>query len=148
MPTVHKLGDDSPCWYDDQVSFMSDIESPRRIPIHLNYHASSNFQPHDIYPYNMSHNDPFLQLPPLESPKMPQSSMTSNSIMPYGHNCNLRPSSLNQEQILYSQPLDSTYGSNIESNQVADQATDWRVLDKFVASQLSPDSHAGGRIPD
>ncbi|KAJ8449374.1 LOW QUALITY PROTEIN: hypothetical protein Cgig2_002506 [Carnegiea gigantea] len=145
MSTIGKLGDDSPCWYNDQVSFMSDIDSPRRIPIHLNYHASSNFHHHNIYPYNIPHNDPFLQLPPLESPKIPQSSMSSTSTMPYGHNGNLRHLPLNQDQIIHSQPLDSAYGSNIESNLVPDQVTDWRVLDKFVASQLSQDDHGPSR---
>lgn len=143
MPTVRRLGDDTPCWYDDQMTFMHDMESPRRISLNPNYHPPNNYHHHNnhIYHckqelelpnYNISHHDPFLQLPQLESPKMP-----------FGQNGNFPSSSLAQDhQILHSQPLDSMYGSNNASDQVVDEVTDWRVLDKFVASQLSHDDHA------
>ncbi|KMT12553.1 hypothetical protein BVRB_5g097990 isoform B [Beta vulgaris subsp. vulgaris] len=150
MATVRKL-DGSPCWYDDQVSFMHDMDSPRRIPHHPNYHApNNNFHNHNMYPckqeleippYNMSHHDQFLQLPQLESPKMPQASVQNcSSIQPYGSSMNMHSSSmLTQDQIIHSQPLNSIYGNNFGG--VVDQVTDWRVLDKFVASQLSQDEH-------
>ena len=151
MATIHKLGDDSPCWYDDQVSFMPDMDSPRRISHHHHpsYHPH-NFHPHHIYhckqelelpSYNISHHDPFLQLPQLESPKMPQASMSCSSMAPYGQNANLQSSTLAQNQLIHSQPLDSMFGNTNGSDQVVDQVTDWRVLDKFVASQLSQDEH-------
>jgi len=60
---------------------------------------------------------------------------------PYGQNANLQSSTLAQNQLIHSQPLDSMFGNTNGSDQVVDQVTDWRVLDKFVASQLSQDEH-------
>lgn len=132
MPTVRKMGDyDSPCWYDDQVSFMQDLDSPRRIP-----------QPYPQYghhypckqelelQYNMAahSHDPFLQLPQLESPKIPQ----SGGSVAYTGGISLQ----SQEEQMQHQNLSSMYGNN-SNVQGDDQVTDWRVLDKFVASQLS-----------
>ncbi|KAI9174895.1 hypothetical protein LWI28_024280 [Acer negundo] len=167
MPTMRKMGDyESPCWYDDQVSFMADIDSPRRIPqpytsYHLHYPCKQEL---DRLQYNiniMSHphgtaGDPFLQLPQLESPKVPQSasaSVSCNSAIPYGsydrNNGNnggstLQSSTLTQEDQHTpqhgnnnQQDLNSSLYSNNINEQAVDQVTDWRVLDKFVASQLS-----------
>ncbi|CAO2827284.1 unnamed protein product [Amaranthus hypochondriacus] len=122
MQTIRKL-DDSPCWYNDQLSFMP------------NYHhtQNNNFHHHQMYPCKqdleiVSHNDTFLQLPQLESPKMPQTSTTcTNSNVPLS-------SIFNQEQILRS-----IYENNCGSEQDIDQVTDWKALDKFVASQFSGD---------
>ncbi|GKV38095.1 hypothetical protein SLEP1_g46041 [Rubroshorea leprosula] len=142
MTTVQKMGEyDSPCWYDDQVSFMQELDSPRRI-------TQPYTQYHHLYPckqelelqYNLSH-DAFLQLPQLESPKVPQSgtrSLSCNSVVPYAGST--LQSSLSQEQHLmqqagHHQNLNSVYGNS--NDQAVDQVTDWRVLDKFVASQLS-----------
>ncbi|KAI3453597.1 hypothetical protein Pfo_010260 [Paulownia fortunei] len=69
--------------------------------------------------YNMP-NDAFLQLPNLESPKVQQS---TGSHM----------------QEISDQIHHNTFYSNTTNEQAADQVTDWRVLDKFVASQLSQD---------
>ncbi|CBI31879.3 unnamed protein product, partial [Vitis vinifera] len=113
MATMRKVGEHgSPCWYDDQVSFMPDLDSPRRIsqPYTSFQHHYSCKQELEL-PYNMPH-DPYLQLPQLESPKLPH----------------------------YQQNMSSLYSSNNE--QAVDQVTDWRVLDKFVASQLSHDQDA------
>ncbi|XP_060207273.1 NAC domain-containing protein 7-like [Lycium barbarum] len=113
---------ESLCWYnDDQLvsNFMPDFDSPRRnfpnpynppVYQHPNPHYSSNIM-------QQPHNDAFLQLPQLESPKIPQS---------YGNNI------INQ---IIAQPNSSIYNNNYD--QAVDQVTDWRVLDKFVASQLS-----------
>lgn len=145
MPTMRKIGDyDSPCWYDDQVSFMPELDSPRRIsqsytsyPQHYPCKQELELQ------YNMPH-DPFLQLPQLESPKVPQSAATAscNSVIPYCYDRNngstLQSSTLTQEEHMqqsHQQNLNSFYNTN--SEQAVDQVTDWRVLDKFVASQLS-----------
>ncbi|KAK1272678.1 NAC domain-containing protein 7 [Acorus gramineus] len=99
-----------PSWYDEQVHFIPDIDSPYRvIP-----------QPSDsLYPYtckqelDISHHihyhqtlhDPCLHLPQLGSPKPPQ--------------------------------IISMYPSSSSADQAVDQVIDWRVFDKFVASQLS-----------
>ncbi|KAF2313119.1 hypothetical protein GH714_009373 [Hevea brasiliensis] len=145
MPTMRKVGEyDSPCWYDDQVSFMPELDSPRRITqtyasyLH-HYPCKQEFE----LQYNMPH-DPFLQLPQLESPKVPQSAASANcnSVVPYvvydrNNGSTLQSSTLTQEEQVqqHHQNLNSLYHNNGE--QAVDQVTDWRVLDKFVASQLS-----------
>ncbi|XP_020227686.1 NAC domain-containing protein 7 [Cajanus cajan] len=148
MATMQKVGeyDQSPCWYDDQVSFMQDLESPRRISQpYASYHQHQPCKPELMeLQYNIPH-DAFLQLPQLESPKVTQSaaSLSCSSVVPYGYENNnngstLQFSSLTQEeQIQYFHQQNnnhSLYGSN---DHAVDQVTDWRVLHKFVASQLS-----------
>uniref|UniRef100_A0A2N9ECQ0 NAC domain-containing protein n=1 Tax=Fagus sylvatica TaxID=28930 RepID=A0A2N9ECQ0_FAGSY len=148
MTAVRKMGEyDSPCWYDDQVSFMPELESPRRVS-----HPFTSYHHH--YPckqelelqYHMPHDPNFLQLPQLESPKVPQSgtSQSCNSVVPYGFDRNstgsaLQSSTLTQEEQIQQSHLSSFYSNN---EQAVDQVTDWRVLDKFVASQLSHDQDA------
>ncbi|XP_057513255.1 NAC domain-containing protein 7-like [Actinidia eriantha] len=117
---------DSPCWYEDQVSFMPDFDSPRPMP----HPYSTSYHPHysckrelELH-FNVPH-DPFLQLPQLESP----------SVARLQEDQSLKQS-INQHNI------DSICGSN---EQAVDQLTDWRVLDKFVASQLSQEDEFKGR---
>ncbi|XP_038687321.1 NAC domain-containing protein 7-like [Tripterygium wilfordii] len=156
MTTVRKMSEyDSPCWYDDQLSFMpTDGESPRRI----SQLYTSPYNPHP-YPgckqeldhqlhhhhphqhYNIPpqhHHDPFLQLPQLESPKLPQSAASVS--VPYG---NSTLTSTQDDQQL-QQNLSSIYSNNNNNNgdQAVDQVTDWRVLDKFVASQFNHGDHS------
>ncbi|XP_048319643.1 NAC domain-containing protein 7 [Ziziphus jujuba] len=151
MTTVRKMGDyESPCWYDDQVSFMpGELESPRRISHpYTSYHHHYACKQELELQFNMP-PDPFLQLPQLESPKVPQSagSVTCNSVVvpSYGFDRNnnnnnngstMQSSTLTQEEQL-QQNMNSIY-----NEQAVDQVTDWRVLDKFVASQLSHDQDA------
>ena len=152
VTAMRKVGEyESPCWYDDQLPFMQDLESPRRIshPYASFHHHQLPCKPelHDQLQYNMPH-DAFLQLPQLESPKVPPQSAASlscSSVVPYGYDNNnngstFQFSSLTQEEQLqqhcHQQNVHSIYGSN---DQAVDQVTDWRVLDKFVASQLSHD---------
>ncbi|KAJ8767670.1 hypothetical protein K2173_018228 [Erythroxylum novogranatense] len=149
MPTLRKVGDyDSPCWYDDQVSiFMAENDSPRQFNsqpyvsyIHQNYPCKQEID--QLHQYNMPH-DLFLQLPQLESPKVPQEPTANcGSLSRYGYDrtngSNIHSSTLTQEEPLpqgHQQNLNSIYISN--GDQSVDQVTDWRVLDKFVASQLS-----------
>ncbi|KAE8055975.1 hypothetical protein FH972_012778 [Carpinus fangiana] len=118
MAAVRKVGDqyESACWYDEQVSFMPELDSPGPF---TSYHYQCKQEPE--FQYNMPNN--FLQLPQLESPKIiPQ------SLLPYGSSA-LQCSTLTQEE-----QMNSFYTT---SEQAVDQVTDWRVLDKFVASQLS-----------
>ncbi|KAJ6705732.1 putative proteinC DOMAIN-CONTAINING PROTEIN 7-LIKE [Salix purpurea] len=152
MPTMRKVNDyDSPCWYDDQVSFMPEIDSPRRIsqPYASYLHHYTCKQELELS-YNVPH-DPFLQLPQLESPKV-QSGATasSNSAIAYAYDrtngSTLQSSTLTQEeqmQQFHQQNLNSFYSNN-NSEQAVDQVTDWRVLDKFVASQLSHEDESKG----
>ncbi|GAV75606.1 NAM domain-containing protein [Cephalotus follicularis] len=154
LTTVRKLGDfESPCWYDDPVSFMPDLDSPRRIsqPYGTYHHHYPCKQELELQ-YNMPH-DPFLQLPQLESPKLPQSAVSishCNSAVPYGYHdrnngSTLQSSTLTQEdhtQQGHQQNLSSLYSNS--NDQAVDQVTDWRVLDKFVASQLSHEEASKG----
>ncbi|KAG8390255.1 hypothetical protein BUALT_Bualt01G0064700 [Buddleja alternifolia] len=118
---------DSPIWYDDQVSFMPDMESPKQhsynpnLSYNYNYNNSCKKEISSLQ-YNgiSSDHHHFLQLPFLESPKMPSYS---------GLNMNPGNNLLTQENM--NQTLDQNF------EQSGDQVTDWRVLDKFVASQLS-----------
>ncbi|PIM99148.1 hypothetical protein CDL12_28359 [Handroanthus impetiginosus] len=122
MATTRKDSDqESLCWYDDQVSFMPEFDPPRRIPPPFpSYHHNYNCKQELELQYSFPNDHGFLQLPNLESPKVQQS---TSSIVPYGNN-------LQEDQ-------------NMQEN---DQVTDWRVLDKFVASQLSQD--IDGNNPD
>ncbi|XP_049415662.1 NAC domain-containing protein 7-like isoform X1 [Solanum stenotomum] len=106
---------ESLCWYnDDQLvsNFTPNFDSPQRNSFPNPYNVTPSY--HHQLPYNNMHqqypqnNDAlFLQLPQLESPKIP---------LPYG--------SINNNSIY-------------NNNNNYDQVTDWRVLDKLVASQLS-----------
>lgn len=150
MATMRKVGEyESPCWYDDQVSFMQELDSPRQISrpyasYHQHYPCKQELELE--LQYNMPH-DAFLQLPQLETHKAPQSasSLSCSPVVPYGYesyNNNgsaLQSSSINQEEHIQhcqQQSLHLLYGSN---DQAVDQVMDWRALDKFVASQLSHD---------
>lgn len=155
IATIRKEGDhEQLCWYDDQVSFMADFDSPRRIAQQQQYTAyNPQYCKQELeLQYNMSH-DAFLQLPQLESPKVPQSSSTAtlscNLVVPYGFERNTAgnislpsPTTLTHGQQIHHQinhqSMNSSSLYDCNSNeQGVDQVTDWRVLDKFVASQLS-----------
>ncbi|KAF5181721.1 Nac domain-containing protein [Thalictrum thalictroides] len=146
LTTVRKMIDhDSPCWYDEQVSFMPDLESPKRvIQTDMAYRHPYLFKQELELQYHMPHES-FLQLPQLESPKFPHSaaSASCNSLVAYSLDVNqgstIQSSSLTQEEQMqqnHQQNMNSYY-NNSNNEQAVDQVTDWRVLDKFVASQLS-----------
>ncbi|OIV99687.1 hypothetical protein TanjilG_17497 [Lupinus angustifolius] len=142
---------DSPCWYDDQVCFMQDLDSPRQItskPNNLLYQIPYNNNNNNNnpckkeldLPYHLS-RDQFLQLPLLESPKLVQSSSTISASNP------MATLLMQEEQQVQQQNFHAMYGNNninVEQGGV-DQVTDWRVLDKFVASQLSHDNASSSR---
>lgn len=152
---------ESASWYDDQVSIMPDIDSPNQSNSQSNilYHI-----PHipckkelDNLPYQLPQDHQYYlsHLPHLESPKLLQSSLTCNSLSPYpdiNNSSTLMPSSsLAQDQEhfqvqIHGQNLNNTtailYGN--ASEQALDQVMDWRVFDKFVASQLSQEDVSKG----
>lgn len=149
LATTRKGDLDSLCWYDDQPSFMQDFDSPRQIPQPYPY-----YNPHFTYSckeelelqYNNIPHDPFLQLPQLQSPKIQQnpSNMSCDFMIPYAnfdknHNANITQSVIaRQEEQSNPEGNDLSYDNNTNGyDQTAEQVTDWRVLDKFVASQLS-----------
>ncbi|KAK2372261.1 NAC domain-containing protein [Trifolium repens] len=146
--TMMRRMDDSPCGYDDQVSFMqSEFESsPNRIS-HASYqqHYPCKQEYYDRFQYNIAINDAnnFLQqLPQLESPKVPNNFHCSSSSSSHSL-------TTHQEQQYYSQQqnMQMLYGGGNSNNDnqaagLVEQSRDWRVLDKFVASQLSHDQDA------
>ncbi|CAH8388915.1 unnamed protein product [Eruca vesicaria subsp. sativa] len=124
LAAVRRMGDydSSPShWYDDQLSFMSselETNGPRRIlPNHHPQH-----QQHYPYGFNASAyalNNPNL----LCKQELQYNHLQSN--LAHGEQ-------LNQGNQIFSSPY-----MNSGNEQAVDQVTDWRVLDKFVASQLS-----------
>ena len=163
MTTVQKVADyESPCWYDDRASFMADqLDSPRRMishpatlitPYHHHHHhhhfaACKKELEFHYNTTNIMHVDPFFQLPQLESPKVPCSGYDHSSTAMQSPTltqddqqaqqalqCNNNNNNSNNNQ----QNLNSLFGITNNNNE---QVTDWRVLDKFVASQLSHVDH-------
>ncbi|XP_024975433.1 NAC domain-containing protein 76-like [Cynara cardunculus var. scolymus] len=87
---------------------------------------------------NFVHCDQFVQLPQLESPSLPSTKRPISSI-------SLVSSSENNDQ---EDDLAGSGGRNINNNsknnkENANKVTDWRALDKFVASQLSHEDRYG-----
>ncbi|CAN4080834.1 unnamed protein product [Withania somnifera] len=130
---------ESPDWYDnnDQVSFMQDMDSPKQQHCHYpNYPCKKEVHNLDYQIPISSHHQHILQLPLLESPKfLPAPPCTSISV--FGINVNNNSdgsSSLQQSSVLTRGNVHVHHHTN---EQISDQVTDWRVLDKFVASQLS-----------
>ncbi|KAG8496566.1 hypothetical protein CXB51_007663 [Gossypium anomalum] len=127
ITAMRKVGDhESSCWYDDQVSFIPDLDSPNQTSLsnnayhHLPYSCKKELDlqyqvPHDHY---LQSRDP----------------LSCNPMAAFGQ-C----SSLTQDhhiQQTHHQHLNALFGSH-SNEQAVDQATDWRLLDTFVASQLS-----------
>ncbi|XP_043701185.1 NAC domain-containing protein 7-like [Telopea speciosissima] len=146
ITTVRRVSEhESPCWYDEQVSFMPEFDSPKRIaPPDMAYHHPYSCKQELELQYHHRPHDPFLQLPQLESPKLPHSatSASCSSVAAYGldvnHGNTLQSSSfMQEEQMQQSHYHQQNMMNSFYNEQAVDQVTDWRVLDKFVASQLS-----------
>ncbi|XVF11180.1 hypothetical protein REPUB_Repub08aG0003900 [Reevesia pubescens] len=126
---------ESPCWYDDQVSFIPDLDLPKQTShSNLAYHLPYSCKKELDLQYQVPHEH-YLQLPLLESPKLLQTTganVSCNSMAAFG----LDMKNNSTLQTHDHQHLNALYG-NSSNEQAVDQVTDWRVLDKFVASQLS-----------
>ncbi|XP_018449567.1 NAC domain-containing protein 7 isoform X1 [Raphanus sativus] len=108
---------------------------------------------HLVQNHHLLHESPlsFLQLPQLEIPIQSQDNSNSN-YFPYetsnndtnsSHIANLQQSNLaHEEQLNQGNQVFSSPYINSGNEQTMDQVTDWRVLDKFVASQLSNEEAA------
>ncbi|KAI3822279.1 hypothetical protein L1987_09868 [Smallanthus sonchifolius] len=133
LTTVRRMDErDSLCWFDDQVSFMPNFESPRRVT--HPYTSNSSYQHQfpvkpELYQfhYNLPQDPSFLQLPELESPKIQH------------------PPAANIQPTTQQLNINLLYGNNSDQQDL--QVTDWRVLDKFVASQLSNDQESSNPPP-
>ncbi|KAM0888029.1 hypothetical protein ACQ4PT_028622 [Festuca glaucescens] len=143
---VRRMSDiSSPCWFDDHGTggaFMPDLDSPRQLGYQHHhsqnsvayhsqqlYHCKPELEYHHLLP-----QEAFLQqLPHLESPKPPayighgSSSLLSpnNSLFVHGGASRSTGQQPPMDQALY---MAATNGDT--------SATDWRLLDNFVASQL------------
>uniref|UniRef100_A0A453P692 NAC domain-containing protein n=1 Tax=Aegilops tauschii subsp. strangulata TaxID=200361 RepID=A0A453P692_AEGTS len=152
VATVRRMADmSSPCWFDDHGAgggFMPDLDSPRQLG--YQHHHPQNLAPYHSQQQQQYHCKPELeyhrllpqeafmqQLPHLESPKPTTAYighgssggiLSSTSNHPLAHD---GPSRFAAQQ----PPMDHALYTGESS------ATDWRYLDKFVASQLF--SHDG-----
>ncbi|CAO2839079.1 unnamed protein product [Amaranthus hypochondriacus] len=178
--TMRRMNDhESPYWYDDQVSLMSDLDSPQQQPSQSNnnntiinyssytYKKELNHHPinhNHSHSHNHSHRLPFqipqeqahlMQFPLFENSKLllaPSSHGTNNSaLVHYNLDMNLHSNlDVNVQQHIdnnnnhnnASTLLIENNNNNGDEQDVLDQVTDWRVLDKFVASQLSQEDVA------
>ncbi|KAJ0909800.1 putative transcription factor NAM family [Helianthus annuus] len=131
LPIMRRASEHEPMWYDDhQVSSVSEIDSPTQNHILSNlgnnvnhqypYYGSCKIELDQQQNYQMTPGH-CLQLPLLEAPKLHPTfnpSMSNYAIDINQGNINLEPSMLTQDQ------------------NFNDQMADWRVFDKFDASQL------------
>ncbi|KAL1324807.1 hypothetical protein HN51_034946 [Arachis hypogaea] len=140
MMREHDESPNSSCWYDDQEFMM--MESPTKQQSSILLHQSTNnhsnlmqLPPYPLikkelhHPSSSSSSYPFLQLPLLESHQ--QSAAAPSSI---------------SEQLIMPPPIGGgeqvpSFQSFFNNEQQEVGVLDWRVLDKFVASQLSQDDN-------
>ncbi|URE20816.1 No apical meristem (NAM) protein [Musa troglodytarum] len=134
VPTARKASDELP-WYDEQGSFMQDIESPKRT---MPQPAMEYHHHHQLYSYKREHEALDHELPPVEPPMI-------FSYLNHGDSLQRLIFSEN-EAVQPRHQLQATSTDNNDENvsQASDQVTDWRILDKFVAAQLS---HDGSKKP-
>jgi hypothetical protein len=131
---------DSPYWFNDHAGFMPpELGSPRQAAHHqqsaMMYHRQQSSYPCKVeleYHHLLPQEHFLQQLPPLESPKLPDLiGQVDATLQP----CGLTPEHglvRYTVQELQAEPLYLT-ARNVSG-------TDWRALDKFVASQLSNDT--------
>ncbi|KAB2038189.1 hypothetical protein ES319_D03G128800v1 [Gossypium barbadense] len=127
ITAMRKVGEhESSCWYDDQVSFIPDLDSPNQTSLsnnayhHLPYSCKKELDlqyqvPHDHY---LQSRDP----------------LSCNPMAAFGQ-CSSFTQAHHIQQT-HHQHLNALFG-NHSNEQAVDQATDWRLLDTLVASQLS-----------
>lgn len=135
---VRKMSDDPDYWFDEQISFVPEIASPTHTSLpYAHYHLRPFLCKQELdqqFQYNVHHDPSFLALPQLESPNTRR--MSCSPITPYRFDFQNSISNLQSNQ---QKPIgECTFAQDCEDDQASrEQVTDWRVLDKFVASQLS-----------
>ncbi|KAL6652317.1 hypothetical protein ACP70R_011242 [Stipagrostis hirtigluma subsp. patula] len=139
LATVQRMAGDSPYWFNDHVGFMApELSSPRQ-PTSTMHHQQSAMMYHrhqNSYPckveleyHHLLPQEHFLQLPQLESPKLPDLiGHVATTLQP----CSITPEHATRytAQELPPEPVYQLTAGDASG-------TDWRALDKFVASQLS-----------
>ncbi|OEL14334.1 NAC domain-containing protein 7 [Dichanthelium oligosanthes] len=143
VATVRRMVDGAPCWFDDHLAgFMPpDLGSPRQLMHHHHPSASAaayggqqlyHCKPELEYHHLLPSQEAFLQqLPQLESPKPP-------AYVAHGSSSLQSSDEASRYTTAQQPPMESAYMVAGDD----DSVTDWRVLDKFVASQLF--SHGDG----
>ena len=103
----------------DPLEFISRQPPPQGLLEHNNIMCKQEMEAENVK--LLQYNDPFVQLPQLESPSLPLVK---------------RSSSISLLSDCYEEEHQPTKRRNNTNNT---KVTDWRALDKFVASQLSQD---------
>jgi hypothetical protein len=135
LPTVQTMAGGTPYWFNDRSGFMAP---------ELGLHHQQNamvYQRHPSYPckaeleyHHLLPQDHLLQLPQLQSPKLPDL---------IGSVTTLQPCSPTQEQVAFRYTDQLLQAEQVYLTTTGDASgADWRTLDKFMASQLS--SHEDG----
>ncbi|XP_022950478.1 NAC domain-containing protein 37-like [Cucurbita moschata] len=105
----------------DPLEFISRQPLPQGLLEHNNIMCKQEMEAENVK--LLQYNDPFVQLPQLESPSLPLVK---------------RSSSISLLSDCYEEEHQPTKRRNNNNNTMS-KVTDWRALDKFVASQLSQD---------
>ncbi|KAG6576798.1 NAC domain-containing protein 7, partial [Cucurbita argyrosperma subsp. sororia] len=151
IATVRRMNEhESPCWYDEPVSFMPDLDSPNQSS-HTHFpHHLSNFpcKKEEDFPYQLGQPQThFLHLPTLESQKLANTFALDINLQA----SNFQPTAAKQQNIQHQQQqqlsdqnllflFEDDSSNNNNNEQTMNQLTDWRVFDKYVASQLSQEN--------
>lgn len=124
-----------PCWFEDHFHFPTDLSSP---VAQYNHHAYPSRKRETEFHQHLR-QEAFLELPQLESPKIPSDVNPGSSLhipFPMGEEETVERGGHRQ--------MISPHGSRCNNTaHAAEELMDWRVLDKFVASQLSQDNASG-----
>ncbi|KAF5735970.1 NAC domain-containing protein 7 isoform X1 [Tripterygium wilfordii] len=114
----------------DPIDYIS-RQQPQSTFLAQNYLCKQEREPENLS--FMHQPDSFVQLPQLESPSLPLMTRLSSSISLISSSENNNNNNNNEEHDLQEQMNRGCYDNYSNKNKV----TDWRALDKFVASQLS-----------
>ncbi|CAN6279353.1 unnamed protein product [Urochloa humidicola] len=146
VATVRRImADGAPCWFDDRVAagggFMPDIGHHHHPSSAAAAYGGQNLypcKPELEYHHLLPSQEAFLQqLPQLvESPK-PPAAFIADEASRYAAAAALQPLAMGLDPAAYM----AAAGDEDE------EVTDWRLLDKFVASQLFSHGDGGGAAP-
>jgi hypothetical protein len=134
FPTVQTMAGDTPYWFNDRSGLMApELGSHHQqnamvYQRHLSYPCKAELEYHHLLP-----QDHLLQLPQLQSPKLPGL---------IGSVATLQPCSLTQDQVASRYTEQVLQAEQVYLTTGDASGADWRALDKFMASQLS--SHEDG----
>ncbi|CAA7391673.1 unnamed protein product [Spirodela intermedia] len=140
---------EQPYGYDSQPSFFPEFDPSMRMssrPSDVPFlHDILYSCKRELEMRNRTPSEHHVHLPQLESPRLTAGIFATGGSSPQ----NSSPAHEAQIQASVQQQMISTYNYGSTAQQASEQITDWRVLDKFVASQLSHgDASEGDHYPD